>query len=64
MLFQVQTLQNERIYKERIYKAIYKEIKNLVANDLWELVERPKDVNVVECRTILKNKQRMERMES
>lgn len=36
--------------------AIYEEIKNLVANDPWELVERPKDVNVVECRTSLKNK--------
>ncbi|XP_077277091.1 uncharacterized protein LOC143905509 isoform X1 [Temnothorax americanus] len=36
--------------------AIYDEIKSLVANDTWELVERPKDGNVVGCRTILRNK--------
>lgn len=36
--------------------AIYDEIKSLVENDTWELVERPKNVNVVGCRIVLKNK--------
>lgn len=36
--------------------AIYEEVKNLVANDTWDLVKRTDDMNVIGCRTILRNK--------
>lgn len=36
--------------------AIYDEMKSLVANDTWELVEKPENGNVVGCRTVLRNK--------
>lgn len=36
--------------------AIYDEVKSLVINDTWELVERPGNANVVECRIVLRNK--------
>jgi len=36
--------------------AIYDEVKSLVTNDTWELVERPGNANIVGCRIVLRNK--------
>lgn len=36
--------------------AICDEMKSLIANDTWELVEKPSDANVVGCRIVLRNK--------
>lgn len=36
--------------------AIYEETKSLLFNDTWELVEKPKEGNIVGCRTVLRNK--------
>lgn len=38
--------------------AIYDEMKSLVTNDTWNLVEKSKDGNIVKCRTVLTNKYR------
>ena len=39
-------------------KAIAEEIKGLIKNDTWKLVDRPKNKNVITCKTILRNKMR------
>lgn len=38
------------------YDAIYNEIKSLIENETWTLVDRPYDKNVIGCRTVLRNK--------
>jgi len=36
--------------------AIYSEIKCLLANDTWEIIEKPAGVKVIGCRIVLRNK--------
>lgn len=36
--------------------AIYKEIKSLVSNETFDLVDRPTNEKVIKCRTVLRNK--------
>ena len=36
--------------------AIYSEIRCLVANDTWSIVEKPVNANIIGCRTVLRNK--------
>lgn len=42
--------------KEEQKDAIYEEIKSLVENETWELVNRPSEGNIVGTKTILTNK--------
>lgn len=37
-------------------KAITEEIRGLIINDAWKIVERPKNRAVVTCKIILRNK--------
>lgn len=41
---------------EEWMKVIAEEIRNLIRNNTWDLVNRPKNRDVVTCRTILRNK--------
>ena len=36
-------------------EVIYTEVKSIVENDTFELVDRPSDAWVISCRTILRN---------
>ena len=37
--------------------AMYEELNNFTRNQVWELVERPKDHNVIETKWVFRNKQ-------
>ena len=37
-------------------EAMYSEVKSLVDNDTWDLVDRPANAKVIGCRTVLRNK--------
>ena len=37
--------------------AMHEELNNFTRNQIWELVERPKDHNVIETKWVFRNKQ-------
>jgi hypothetical protein len=37
--------------------AMYKELNNFIRNQVWELVERPKDLNMIGTKWVFRNNQ-------
>lgn len=42
--------------KDIWYQAIADEFKSLIKNDTWDVVERPQNKNIIDCRIVLANK--------